>query len=418
MRKKFLSDFFFIQLINLLIKPVWILVIDRKVQNQLPVESYGTYFSLTGYSLLFMILLDLGITQYNNREVSLDRNFYHTRFWTIFNTKLLLAFLFFIAAMGTGAAIGFTHTDLTVFSLLALNQCLLSFNTFLRSNISAIHQFKTDGLLSVADKLLVVLFLGTVLYTSLIPVKLDIYLFILVQTFGLALTFILSWLANYKLLGPVRFQFSFYEVIPLIKKSMPFAIIIALMTFYTRLDSVLILKLLPDGRNQAGYYAMSYRLLDAAAIVGSLMAGQLLPLFASNLINKARLFAVVKWASVIALIPALAGTLACSYYGSDLMRWLYPEKFTVASGWVFTLLIWCIPGMVLVNIFGTLLTAAGNIKTLNRIALLTCLINLLGNLILMPGWGLIAAAGVAVITQVFFGLMCYYYARPVYTIKP
>lgn len=74
--EKFLSDFFFIQIINLLIKPVWILVIDRKVQNLLPNEEYGTYFSLTGYSLLFMILLDLGLTNYNNREVAINRGFY------------------------------------------------------------------------------------------------------------------------------------------------------------------------------------------------------------------------------------------------------------------------------------------------------------------------------------------------------
>ena len=389
------------------------MVIDRKVQNLLPNEEYGTYFSLTGYSLLFMILLDLGLTNYNNREVAINRGFYKTNFWSIIGAKTILTVAFFSIAAIVGLLIGFTSTDFLIFGLLALNQTLLSFNTYLRSNISAIHQFKMDGILSVVDSLFVVLSLGSIIWTSLFPMQLTLYTFILAQTAGLFLTFILSWLANNRYLGKAEFHFDKTKILKLLKKSLPYATIIALMTLYTRLDSVLVLKLLPNGRAEAGNYAMSYRLLDAAAIIGTLLAGQLLPLFAANFINKARLQLIIKWSSII-LIPAVLGTIVCSLESDWLIKLLYPEKYSEEVGQVFSILIWCFPGMVLVNIFGTLLTAAGEVKRINQMALAACIINITGNLILIQTFGLKGVAITAVITQVFFGVMCFWGARSLY----
>ena len=389
------------------------MVIDRKVQNLLPNEEYGTYFSLTGYSLLFMILLDLGLTNYNNREVAINRGFYKTNFWSIIGAKTILTVAFFSIAAIVGLLIGFTSTDFLIFGLLALNQTLLSFNTYLRSNISAIHQFKMDGILSVVDRLFVVLSLGAIIWTSLFPMQLTLYTFILAQTAGLFLTFILSWLANNRYLGKAEFHFDKTKILKLLKKSLPYATIIALMTLYTRLDSVLVLKLLPNGRAEAGNYAMSYRLLDAAAIIGTLLAGQLLPLFAANFINKARLQLIIKWSSII-LIPAVLGTIVCSLESDWLIKLLYPEKYSEEVGQVFSILIWCFPGMVLVNIFGTLLTAAGEVKRINQMALAACIINIAGNLILIQSFGLKGVAITAVITQVFFGVMCFWGARSLY----
>ena len=388
-------------------------MIDRKVQNLLPNEEYGTYFSLTGYSLLFMILLDLGLTNYNNREVAINRGFYKTNFWSIIGAKTILTVAFFSIAAIVGLLIGFTSTDFLIFGLLALNQTLLSFNTYLRSNISAIHQFKMDGILSVVDRLFVVLSLGAIIWTSLFPMQLTLYTFILAQTAGLFLTFILSWLANNRYLGKAEFHFDKTKILKLLKKSLPYATIIALMTLYTRLDSVLVLKLLPNGRAEAGNYAMSYRLLDAAAIIGTLLAGQLLPLFAANFINKARLQLIIKWSSII-LIPAVLGTIVCSLESDWLIKLLYPEKYSEEVGQVFSILIWCFPGMVLVNIFGTLLTAAGDVKRINQMALAACIINITGNLILIQTFGLKGVAITAVITQVFFGVMCFWGARSLY----
>lgn len=414
MRKKFLSDFFFIQLTNLLIKPVWILIIDRKVQNILPSDEYGTYFSLTGYSMLFMILLDLGFTNFNNREVAINKGSFAENFWTLTGSKGFLTIIFYILAFVFGLVLKFNYSDFLILGLLCTNQALLSFNNFFRSNISAIHKFKTDAILSIVDRLFVILSLGVIIWTSFLPIKLSVITFIFAQTIGLLFTFLLSVFSVVKYFGIPAFNFNFSKVGDLLKKSLPFAFVIAFMTIYTRIDSVIILKLLPNGREQSGIYAMSYRLLDAAAIVGTLLAGQLYPLFSSNLKDKSRIFSIVKWSGVISLVPAIAATFLCFVFSHDIMKMLYPEKYNAEAGLVFSILIWCIPSMFLVNIFGTLLTSAWYLRKIIISAIIACLINVGGNLIFIKSYGLPAVAFTALVTQIFFGISCFLLSRKLF----
>ena len=69
MLKKFLSGLGLLLALNLLIKPIWIFGIDRTVQN-ITGTDYGFYYSIFNFSILFSIFLDLGITGFNNRQVS------------------------------------------------------------------------------------------------------------------------------------------------------------------------------------------------------------------------------------------------------------------------------------------------------------------------------------------------------------
>ena len=70
MQKKFLTNLGFLVLVNLLVKPFFILGIDAEVQNVVGAEDYGNYFALFNFTFLFNILNDLGTTNYNNRNVA------------------------------------------------------------------------------------------------------------------------------------------------------------------------------------------------------------------------------------------------------------------------------------------------------------------------------------------------------------
>ena len=70
MRKKFIINLAFLLLLNLLIKPFWIFGVERSVQNIVGSAEFGFYFSLFNFSLLLNIILDLGITNFNNRNIS------------------------------------------------------------------------------------------------------------------------------------------------------------------------------------------------------------------------------------------------------------------------------------------------------------------------------------------------------------
>ena len=64
MQRKFLTNLLILLFMNLLIKPFWILGIDRSVQNAVGAEQYGFYFAIFNFTFLFNIMLDLGITNF------------------------------------------------------------------------------------------------------------------------------------------------------------------------------------------------------------------------------------------------------------------------------------------------------------------------------------------------------------------
>ena len=81
----------------------------------------------------------------------------------------------------------------------------------------------------------------------------------------------------------MKWDFPFSMMI--LKKKLSFAVLILLMTFYNRIDTVMMERMLPEGENniQAGIYAQAYRLLDATNMIAYLFAGLLLPLFSRML---------------------------------------------------------------------------------------------------------------------------------------
>jgi len=70
MQRKFLRNLALVLVLNLLIKPFWIFGIDRTVQNTVGAEEYGFYFAVFNFSFLFYILLDFGITTFNNKNIA------------------------------------------------------------------------------------------------------------------------------------------------------------------------------------------------------------------------------------------------------------------------------------------------------------------------------------------------------------
>ena len=66
-RNTFLSNLLLVVGLNLLIKPLYVLVIEAHVQDRLGPEEFGLYFALLNLSFVFNIIPDLGMSNWNNR---------------------------------------------------------------------------------------------------------------------------------------------------------------------------------------------------------------------------------------------------------------------------------------------------------------------------------------------------------------
>ena len=93
MQKKFIKNLFFLLVLNLLIKPFYILGIDAEIINRVGAEKYGIYFSLFNFSFLFNIFLDFGINNFNTKNVAQNEHLLSKYFSKLFSLKLLLVLL-------------------------------------------------------------------------------------------------------------------------------------------------------------------------------------------------------------------------------------------------------------------------------------------------------------------------------------
>jgi O-antigen/teichoic acid export membrane protein len=163
------------------------------------------------------------------------------------------------------------------------------------------------------------------------------------------------------------------------------------MASYYRIDSVLLERLLPEGKIQAGIYAHSFRLLDMLQNYGYLFALILLPMFARMLKNRESVEQLVHIAYVLIIVPALMVAVASITFSNEFISFLYKEHLILSSR-VFRIIMPGFLGICSSYIFGTLLTANGNLKILNIIAGIGVVISLTLNFLLIPRIGVVGSA--------------------------
>lgn len=399
MQKKFLSNLILLVFLNLLVKPFWIFV-EINVQNATGTEQYGMYFALLNLSLIINFLLDLGITNYNNRNIAQNHHLLQKHLSGIILLRFVLAAAYFVIIMAIGLLIGYSKFQLFVLILLGFNQFLIAFTQYLRSNISGLHLFKTDSFLSVTDRLLMIVFVCALLWGNFRDEQFRIEWFIYAQTAAYLITTFIALAVVLQKSGKLELNWntSFFKAI--LKQSFPYALLILLMFIYTRSDAILLERMLEEGEKESGIYAQAFRLLDVVNMFGFLFAGLLLPLFSKMLKNNESVKELTGLSFRLIMAPAIAIVFTCLFFNFDIMQLLYKEHTEISAKLLPVLMASIIPicsGFV----FGTLLTAHGKLDELNRIAMMAVGINIILNLQLIPDYKAQGAATSALITQLF-----------------
>ena len=158
MKRKFITNLGFLLFLNLLVKPFWIFGIDRTIQNITAPGEYGFYFTILNFTFLFNILLDFGITNFNNRNIAQNNHLLNKHFSGIALLRLILAVVYFVIIFTIATIIGYDSRHFYFLAFLGINQFLVSFILYLRSNISGLLLFKIDSGISILDRILIILF--------------------------------------------------------------------------------------------------------------------------------------------------------------------------------------------------------------------------------------------------------------------
>jgi len=402
MQRKFITNLGLLLLLNLLIKPFWVFGIDRTVQNIVGAEEFGFYFLLFNFSFLFNILLDMGITNFNNRNIAQNTQLLAKHFSGIVSLKLILGFVYFLVTLGVGIIWGYEGKQLYLLALIGFNQFLLSFILYLRSNISGMLMFRTESFMSILDRSLMIMIMSVLLWGHVTNEAFKIEWFVYAQTSAYLLAAMIAYAVVVFKSKSLSINWNYPFFLMILRKSLPFALLTLLMTFYNRIDTVMLGKLLPDnvGAIQSGIYAHAYRILEATNQIAFLFAVLLLPLFSHLIKQSQKLIHIIKISFSLLFVGTTLLAFSSLFYSYEFMDLLY-EEYLQESADVYAIIIFGVIAMGTSYVFGTLLTANGNLKELNIIAAISLVLSLALNMILVPKMQAVGSA-IANVTALSF----------------
>lgn len=417
MQKKFLGNLALLLFMNLLIKPIYILGIDTAVQNAVGAANYGIYYAVFNLSFILTIILDFGITNFNNKNIAQNNHLLTKHFSSLVGLKIILAVIYVIVLVIVGFVIGYDTRLMKLLLIQGFNMFLIFFILYLRSNLAGLHLFKTDSFVSVIDRVILIGLCFFMLRAGIFKSDNGIMYFVYAQTFGYLVTAITAFVIILSKTHTFKLTFNWTFSVMILKKSLPFATLILLMSF-SRIDTVMIERILPAGVGdvQSGIYAQAFRLLDATSMIAFLVAGMLLPIFSRMLKYNEPVEPLVKLISRLLLMPAIIIGIGCVFYSEELMAMLYHEHIE-ASAKLFSLLMLSFIGISINYIFGTLLTANGSMKQLNIMYGLSMVFYVISNYFLIKRFGALGAAITSLATQFLTALLQLLIAQGIFKFK-
>lgn len=393
--KRFFKGLSWLLVLNLLIKPLWIFAIDRRVQNIVGHQVYGVYFSLFSLTYVLLFVADAGLSSMVTQRLALAERL---NLRQLLRLKVFLLLLYAAVCAMVAFIAGISHWQILVY--LILIQCLLSLFIFLRGLLTARQLFRTDAFFSVLDKaLLLILCIGPV-YGLFWPMTIALFLQAQTVSIFVATTVLSIFLVKKHLITPGD-NVTLKTILDWVR---PFVFILLLMSAHNRFDAFLLERLRPDGALQAGIYAAAYRLLDAANMIGYLTASFLVP-FLSRHRHQHQLVQRVLLLSRHGLLLCAIGVAVFVFV---FVPWLQQILYHTSSPYSNTVLQLCLlslPAYYLTHVYGSALTATAHFSLFIKMLFYSVIINIILNVWLIPIWGALGCCIAALITQYGCGIL-------------
>jgi O-antigen/teichoic acid export membrane protein len=415
--RSFYSNLFFSLGLNLLVKPAAIFLIDAAVQNEVG-SAYGLYFAIFNLSLIFSILFDFGINNLSTKEAAQNLEAAKLQFTSIFSFRIVLMLFYLSGLFCCNLYLRLSWVEYQLILILGLNQFFIANIAYFRSFFAGLQWFRLDALFSVLDRIMLICSMGYLIYLYPNGFKLvHIESYALMQFGSYALTFIIAGSTIFLKVKPPLVMPKMAIVKSKVKQAFPYALLIVLMTLYTRIDGIILKNL--AGVDEASYYAQAYRLIDALYMFAMVFAGLLFPMFSKMItVNPQEIKPLVSQASRLLLGSSIAFIVFSYLQGGLLMDLIYAHP-AVDSGIILFLLSIAFFGMASNLIYGSLLTANGSLKALNIISFCGLVFNVMMNLLLIPkvlNGGAVVVAAVAALTQILVALAQAIYCKHLFNL--
>lgn len=182
----------------------------------------------------------------------------------------------------------------------------------------------------------------------------------------------------------------------------------ALITFlYFKMDTILLSLL--KGSEEVGIYNMAYKILENITFFPAMIVGLVLPLFSMYIFSNKKSFRKIadKTYKVFFLIviPLIVGVL---FLAEDIIYIIGGNDFLISAN-VLRILVFALAFIFYGNFFNSILLSANLQKMLMKILTVCAVFNITLNLILIPKFSYMGAAGVSVVTEMLVVLLTAYF---------
>ncbi len=194
------------------------------------------------------------------------------------------------------------------------------------------------------------------------------------------------------------------------KAVLPFALLVGFSTIYNRIDVVIITHIL--GFDQNGIYAAAYKFFDLVAFFPAVVSHSLYPMFAGLMARQAILEVRLNIEKYLRFLMAVAIPMgvAGSLLARPMILLLTNDIRYIDAAPVLAIMVWA-PVALIIYIVANSLIISQLTKFAVMITAANVVINVAGNLILLPRIGIRGAAIMTVVSEVVQGVFYFYFIR-------
>jgi O-antigen/teichoic acid export membrane protein len=361
-------------------------------------EGFGSYSLILVFVSIFDVLADFGLYSLMTREISkpgadekkVASNIFTIRIFTllIFLAIAIVSVWFFPYPLKikTGVAV----MSLSCFFLSACQVLMGIFQKNLRTDKPSIAE-----ILGRFFQLLLVVFV----------VHFDLgFLFVLIASlFSSILIFLMSFIFSRKYII-VSFAFDFFYWKKIIREAIPIAISVILTLVYFKIDSIFlslnfINRFSPSPLSDVGIYGIAYKVLEGLIFFPAMFVGLIMPLLsgsaASDKEQFKKIFQKTLNVLIIFIVPLVVGVLILAM---PIVKLIGGNNF-IESAPVLRILSFAVGLIFLGSLFGNSIIALNRQKVGAWIYFGGMIFNIVTNLIFIPKYRYLGAAGTTVATE-------------------
>ena len=369
-------------------------------------SEYGVIVTIFTLSITLSAIFDLGLPIYMQRQITIEPHIPSEIFSVVFSTGVLIFFIYLLAGSAyflifySGLPfVIFVIISAAIYSSQLVNMC--------NRALSAKNEFKWQFYAFLLPRAVIIaVFLLSYFYFAL-----DVNMLLAAMLAGFLLNLAFALISLNK--NGVKFStkhFSLTSVLPLLFSSLPLGLAVVFNYLYDKIDILLISKMLDF--SSVAFYNVGYGLFKGAAISFSFI---LVPAF-SRISGAAKEKTAVKeffgeYFRLI-LVICVAAAAAAFFLADYVITLLYTDRFAESAS-ILRILAPAIIAAGLNNLTGTTLNGMGYFKIVMFITLYALIMNVILNILLLPRFGIHAAAVISVITEYFIFIVELYYLRKI-----